>query len=237
MTSFGETSSEPEHDEGRDDAEPAFAPERYYLDLAAAFVRGRGPELGGSSSDDDAGVVARGRAAGLRVHRFKRTALPRVRRVLGILRGLSPASLLDVGSGRGTFLWPLLDGLPGVAVTSVDHDAVRARDLGAVRRGGVERLSAVRGDVEALPFARGAFDGVSVLEVLEHVRDPGRAAREVVRVARRFVVASVPSVPDDNPEHLRLFTAQALEDLLREAGARKVSVSHVLNHRVAVAIL
>lgn len=208
--------------------------EALHLDLAAAFVRGRRPDL---AAADDPTTVRRGRAAGLRLHRFKRTHLPRVQRVLGLLRGLAPASLLDVGSGRGTFLWPLLDALPAVQVTSVDRDAGRARDLGAVRRGGVERLTALQADVEALPLADGAVDGATALEVLEHVADPLRAAREVVRATRRFVVATVPSQPDDNPEHLRLFSAADLERLLRDAGARRVTVTHVLGHRVAVAML
>lgn len=224
----------PDSHEEEDDAGGRFDPDRYHVDLAAAFVRGARPDL---AEPSDAAAVQAGLAAGLRLFRFKRSHLPRVQRVLGALRGLYPASLLDVGSGRGTFLWPLLDALPQVPITSVDRDAVRARDLGAVARGGVERLSVARADVEALPFADGAFDGVTILEVLEHVGDPARAAAEVVRVARRFVVATVPSVPDDHPEHLRLFTVGALEAVLRDAGARRVSVGHVLNHRVAVAIL
>lgn len=40
---------------------------------------------------------------------------------------------------------------------------------------------------------------------------------------------------DDNPEHLRLFTARALEELLTAAGAARVSIEHVRGHRVAVA--
>src|SRR4051794_20000367 len=98
--------------------------DRYFAELAGAFVRGR---LGAGDGDD----VARGLAAGLRLHKFKRNAeLPRVRRVLGLLRGLAPSSLLDVGSGRGTFLWPLLDALPELPVVAVDRDARRAADLG-----------------------------------------------------------------------------------------------------------
>ena len=35
-------------------------------------------------------------------------------------RGLAPASLLDVGSGRGAFLWPLLEAFPGLPVIAVE---------------------------------------------------------------------------------------------------------------------
>ncbi|HKB05161.1 MAG TPA: hypothetical protein VKD90_23250 [Gemmataceae bacterium] len=76
----------------------------YFLDLAAAFVRGRLPD---APDLPPAELVEYGRTQGLRVHKFKRaTELPRVRRVLGILRGIGPAEVLDIGSGRGTFLWP-----------------------------------------------------------------------------------------------------------------------------------
>jgi ubiquinone/menaquinone biosynthesis C-methylase UbiE len=208
---------------------------RYHAPLAAAFVRGR---LGAVAGEPDAGAIARGLAGGLRLHKFKsQTTLPRVRRVLGLLRALAPASLLDVGSGRGTFLWPLLadPALPILTVTALDADPRRARDLGAVGRGGVARLTAARADVGRLPFREGAFDAATALEVLEHLSDPAQAARELLRVARRHVVVSVPSHEDDNPEHIQRFDARGLESLLRGAGARRVSVEHVLNHVVAVA--
>jgi hypothetical protein len=50
----------------------------YYTELAAAFVRGRLGEFPGLTPEE---IIEAGRAAGLRLHKFKRQAeLPRVRR-------------------------------------------------------------------------------------------------------------------------------------------------------------
>tara|TARA_R110002072_G_scaffold27258_3_gene88813 strand:+ start:2658 stop:3299 length:642 start_codon:yes stop_codon:yes gene_type:complete len=207
------------------DPDPYSDPERYHQEPLWAYVRGAG---------GPAATPAAARAAGLRVHRFKRTHLPRVERVLGLLRGLWPSRLLDIGSGRGTFLWPLLEALPQLQVTSLERSALRAGQLAQVRRGGIERLSVLGADVCATPLQDGSCEGVTALEVLEHLADPRPAARELVRVAQRFVIASVPSKPDENPEHLRVFSVADLEELFGEAGAARVQVQHVLNHRIAL---
>jgi ubiquinone/menaquinone biosynthesis C-methylase UbiE len=201
--------------------------ERYFTELANAFVRGRLKENSATLQD--------GLRAGLRLHKFKsNTELPRVSRVLGILRGLQPANLLDVGSGRGTVLWPLLNDFPGLAVTTIDVSERRCTDLAAVRAGGVNRLTVARMDAQRMAFSDRAFDVVTMLESLEHMPNPRAALSCVMRVARRFVVVSVPSTPDDNPEHLHLFAPDDLHKMARELGAARTTIEHVLNHRIVV---
>ncbi len=205
-----------------------------YSELAAAYVRGQLQQSEPNLSDDD--LIAHGRAAGLKLHRFKRTKeLPRIRAVLGVLKALEPATLLDVGTGRGVFLWPLLDTFPQLAITAVEPDLQRRAHLEAVHRGGIGRLQVSSDDACRLAFADRSFDVVTVLEVLEHQPNPAPMAREALRLARRFVVASVPSKPDENPEHLQLFTRASLEALLKSAGASNVRIEYVLGHIIAVA--
>jgi len=205
--------------------------DRYYTELAAAFVRGKIPAARGT--DDE--VIALGLQEGLRLHKFKQQAeLPRVRRVLGILRGLAPESLLDVGSGRGTFLWPLLAAFPDLPVLAIEVSEQRAKDLDAVRAGGVARLRAQQMDARRMTVPDRDVDVVTMLEVLEHMPEPALAAAEALRVARRFVVVSVPSREDDNPEHIHLFDPTTLNEMFVSRGAAKVTCEHVLNHIVAV---
>jgi hypothetical protein len=74
-----------------------------------------------------------------------------------------------------------------------------------------------------------------MLEVLEHVPETRKALAEVCRVARRFVLFSVPSKADDNPEHIHLFNQQQLRALLAEQGVTRAHVEYVLNHLIVVA--
>ncbi|MBO0857347.1 MAG: class I SAM-dependent methyltransferase [Chloracidobacterium sp.] len=180
-------------------------------------------------------LIELGKARGLRLHKFKRQAdLPRVRNVLGVLRGLDPASLLDIGSGRGAFLWPLLDSFPNLEVIALDNNPARITDIDAVRRGGRGNLRSLLADAAAIGLADDCVDVVTALEVLEHLSRPALAAAEAVRIARNFVVASVPSKEDDNPEHKRLFNRETFEALWMMAGARGVKIQYVLNHMIAV---
>ncbi len=226
--------------------------ERYYLQLAAAFVRGRLAEhpvrqanerlflqpLEALSAEEQTALIALGLKEGLRLHKFKRTMdLPRVKKVLGILKGIQPEHLLDIGTGRGAFLWTLLDTFQALPVTCVDVLEQRVADIQAVQRGGIVHLSAIKGDATRLPFEDRRFAAVTMLEVLEHIPDTRKALDEVCRVARDFVIFSVPSKEDDNPEHIHLFDQQAFRAMLGARGVHRLNVEYVPNHMIVVAKL
>jgi ubiquinone/menaquinone biosynthesis C-methylase UbiE len=224
--------------------------QEHFFHLAAAYVRGKlmREPIGASHeslfasplealSDAELRQVIRiGLEQGLRLHRFKRTMdLPRVHKVLGTLRGLQPASLLDIGSGRGAFLWPLLHHFPALPVTASDILTYRVDDMQAVRDGGIAQLTTVEADATALLFDDRSFDVVTMLEVLEHIPDSQRALAEICRVASRFVILSMSSKEDNNPEHIHLFSEQKIRVLLQAHGVMRVNVDYVPGHMIVVA--
>ena len=76
-----------------------------------------------------------------------------------------------------------------------------------------------------------------MLEVMEHIPDTEKAVKNAVRLARNYVIVSVPSKPDDNPEHIHLFSNEDLENHFLAAGCQKVKFMSVTNHRVMIAYL
>ncbi len=95
------------------------------------------------------------------------------------IRGLK--SILDVGSGAGQIAGHLME--------FADRDArITCTDLSAqMLRRARQRLKSDRpafivADVTSLPFADGAFDGITCGYVLEHVPEPERGLSELSRV-------------------------------------------------------
>ena len=217
--------------------------EQMYRVFAAAHVRGtdavtlprelRDKPLDVLTDDELNLIIAAGRQADLKLYRFKNThdLMPRVKRVLGYLRGQSFDSLLDVGSGRGVFLWPFLNAFPWIDTMSLDLLDYRVAFLESVSRGGVEQLTAMQGDLCDCPeIPNQSRDIVTLLEVLEHIPDTAAALRSAVRIARKSLVISVPNQPDNNPEHIHLFTKDSMTEHLHNAGCHRLSFDAVPGH-------
>lgn len=84
------------------------------------------------------------------------------------------------------------------------------------------RLSALKGDLHALPIAGSSIDNIVSIEVLEHVRDPLVALSELSRVLRPGGELCI-SVPQAGAEHEQpfdyfRFTRFSLTDLAQRAG-------------------
>lgn len=85
-------------------------------------------------------------------------------------------------------------------------------------------------DVQHLPFPDNSFDLVLCLEVLEHLPDSALGLRELLRVSRDYVLASVPHEPffrganflrakhlrtlGNDPEHLHNYSGRAFRRLV-----------------------
>lgn len=143
-----------------------------------------------------------------------------------MLAETEPRSVLDAGCGEGFVLDYLAKRHPDVRLTGVDlsDEAVAfARE----RFGDVAQFRT--GSVYKLPFSDNSFDTVLCSEVLEHLDEPGRAIQELKRVARNYVLITVPHEPyfqwlntlgrrlGVNPDagHVNFWTTKTFEEFIR----------------------
>ena len=205
--------------------------QQYITHLAEAYQRGYEKKYAGVDN-----------APEMKLHYFKvKDDLPRVQVVLSFLQGIVPAgqceTLLDVGSGRGVFLFPLLREFPNLEITSLDILPHRVALHECIHEGGIENLHPKLENICTWDAPDKSFDVVTMLEVMEHIPDTLAVVKNAIRLARNYIIVSVPSKPDDNPEHIHLFSNDALKRLFIENGCTKVKFMSVTNHRVLVAYL
>lgn len=107
---------------------------------------------------------------------FYREKMRAIHRVAPAALGDAPPRVLEIGGGRSGLAALLY---PAAQVTTLD------RDLAELGHGpGRAQSVYVCGDACRLPFADGAFDLVTLFDVLEHIPQDGVAAREALRVTR-----------------------------------------------------
>src|SRR5262245_34340707 len=140
-----------------------------------------------------------------------------------------PRSVLDVGAGDGRYLGYFQSRLSGALVIGCEVSLTRAQRMRA------KGFRVVVAQAEQLPFRDGAFDLVTLVEVLEHTQSPARSLEEVRRILRRGgrLALTTPNYPvkrlydaraavrardvrrfRDAPTHIPPLSARRLERLL-----------------------
>ncbi len=127
---------------------------------------------------------------------------PVVRRLMARFEGTldelftqaDPQSLLDVGCGEGvlTHKWARRLG-DERRVVGIDLDDPALHAEWAKRTAPNLEYRIMK--AENLPFADGEFDTATAIEVLEHVPDAEHTVAEMARVAKRWLLVSVPREP------------------------------------------
>jgi 2-polyprenyl-3-methyl-5-hydroxy-6-metoxy-1,4-benzoquinol methylase len=105
----------------------------------------------------------------------------------------APESILDVGCGEGVLTEQWADQLGDGRIVGIDLDDPKLRAEWETRRRA--NLEYRAEDATNLSFADDEFDMATAIEVLEHVPDPERTLSEMARVAKRWLLVSVPREP------------------------------------------
>jgi len=140
--------------------------------------------------------------------------------------------VVDVGCGDGA----LIDFCSklGAEVIFLDRDEARLATTEAkVKANRTRAYRAILSACDPIPLDPHVGDLVICTEVLEHVADPVKFLHELIRIAKpgaqllitvpdsrseKFVSATAPPQYFEEPNHIRIFSAQDFKDLVMNAG-------------------
>lgn len=138
-----------------------------------------------------------------------------------IINNFKGKSLLDCGCGAGAYVKALNE--LGYDCIGLDIDCETLKVAKSHFR-----IEVVNGNAINLPFKNKSFDGVLLIETIEHIENPIKVLLEAKRVARKQIFLTTPNldclpylasfhvVPHHllDPTHVSLFTKKSLEGVL-----------------------
>ena len=211
---------------------------RYYVSLLKYYLSGI---FNGDFSDySESELLKFCNDKSIKYHIFKSDKVPlkRVSWVINKLKGIYPETLLDIGTGRGAFLMPLLSTpiLNHIKITCIDKNLKSIEIINFMNKGGLKRIQGIVMRAEDMGFKSRSFDVVTSLEVIEHIPNTEKVFSELFRITKEYVILSVPSKEDNNPEHIHFFTSKKLNDYIfkYQPDINKIETVFVRGHLIKV---
>ena len=109
--------------------------------------------------------------------------------LLSELKSLKPKTVLDVGCGTG-YITSIMSQELDSTVIGCDMDSNRI----SFARGNFGQ-EVIIADITHLPFKDNSFDAVVASEIIEHIHSTDAALNEIKRLAKKYVVITVPNEP------------------------------------------
>ena len=162
--------------------------------------------------------------------------MERVKKLIGFMKTMyEMETIIDFGTQRGALLWPIMNAFPSAQYTAVDIDPDIITYLNYVTAGGTNNLTILQADItKKIPMDDSSGDLVVMSEILEHLPYPKLAANEAIRLASKYIYITVPLKPDDNPEHIQLFTKESLTELFVHPKVSSINISYLPKHIVGI---
>lgn len=122
---------------------------------------------------------------------------------------ISGNKILDVGCGKGDRVKELQEKGFDVLGTEINTHWINEKDI-------------IKGDIYHLPFEDNSFDAVLNVDVLEHLKDPLPAIKELFRVSKKYVIVEITTTSDlsmlEDPTHYTRWSPPHWERELSEYG-------------------
>jgi ubiquinone/menaquinone biosynthesis C-methylase UbiE len=152
--------------------------------------------------------------------------------LISLVRPLYPKTVLDAGCGEGFTMDKLSKNNIGEKIEGVEY----SKEAISLGRKLFPNLTYKEGSIYNMPYKDNFFDLVVCTEVLEHVTEPTKVLKEVIRVSKKYVLLSVPNEPffmlgnfirgkdilhfGNNPGHINHWTVISFLNFLKKNGLK-----------------
>ena len=111
--------------------------------------------------------------------------------LISLIKPLKAESILDTGCGEGFTMDKLAKLGIGKKIEGIEY----SKEAISFGKKLFPNLIIKQASIYDLPYKDNSFDLIICTEVLEHLEDPAKALREMLRVSKKYIILSVPNEP------------------------------------------